>query len=119
MILKLVLCCRYYELKKEQKLNELQDKRSLSESQLQNCESRKQEISAEVAKSKALMQNQDNLRRNIEDNLNYRKTKAEVDKLTREIELLEDKVLKMGGLSTIEAELKRLSHEREKLLSEV
>lgn len=109
----------YYELKKEQKLNELQDKRSLSESQLQNCESRKQEISAEVAKSKALMQNQDNLRRNIEDNLNYRKTKADVDKLTCEIELLEDKVLKMGGLSTIEAELKRLSHEREKLLSEL
>ncbi|XP_070058038.1 DNA repair protein RAD50 isoform X2 [Nicotiana tomentosiformis] len=109
----------YYELKKEQKLNELQDKRSLSESQLQNCESRKQEISAEVAKSNALMQNQDSLRRNIEDNLNYRKTKAEVDKLTREIELLEDKVLKMGGLSTIEAELKKLSHEREKLLSEL
>lgn len=109
----------YYDLKKEQRLNELQDKRSLSESQLQNCESRKREIEAEVNKSKNLMGNQDSLRRNIEDNLNYRKTKAEVDKLTHEIELLEDKVLTLGGFSTVEAELKKLSHERERLLSEL
>lgn len=109
----------YYDLKKEQRLNELQDKRSLSESQLQNCESRKREIEAEVNKSTNLMGNQDSLRRNIEDNLNYRKTKAEVDKLTHEIELLEDKVLTLGGFSTVEAELKKLSHERERLLSEL
>ncbi|CAN4107174.1 unnamed protein product [Withania somnifera] len=109
----------YYDLKKEQRLNELQDKRSLSESQLQSCESRKREIEAEVNKSKNLMGNQDSLRRNIEDNLNYRKTKAEVDKLTHEIELVEDKVLTLGGFSTVEAELKKLSHERERLLSEL
>ncbi|XP_049402851.1 DNA repair protein RAD50 [Solanum stenotomum] len=109
----------YYDLKKEQRLNELQDKRSLSESQLQSCESRKDAILAEVKKSKDLMGNQDSLRRNIEDNLNYRKTKAEVDELTHEIELLEDKVLTLGGFSTVEAELKKLSHERERLLSEL
>lgn len=106
-------------MKKEQRLNELQDKRRLSESQLQSCESRKHEITAEVKKSKELMGNQDGLRRNIEDNLNYRKTKAEVDKLTHEIELLEDEVLTLGGFSTVEAELKKLSLERERLLSEV
>ncbi|KAF3616732.1 DNA repair protein RAD50 [Capsicum annuum] len=109
----------YYDLKKEQRLNELQDKRRLSESQLQSCESRKHEITAEVKKSKELMGNQDGLRRNIEDNLNYRKTKAEVDKLTHEIELLEDEVLTLGGFSTVEAELKKLSLERERLLSEL
>ncbi|PHU18373.1 DNA repair protein RAD50 [Capsicum chinense] len=109
----------YYDLKKEQRLNELQDKRRLSESQLQSCESRKHEITAEVKKSKELMGNQDGLRRNIEDNLNYRKTKAEVDKLTHEIELLEDEVLMLGGFSTVEAELKKLSLERERLLSEL
>lgn len=109
----------YYDLKKEQRLNEMQDKRSLSESQLQSCESRKDAILAEVKKSKDLMGNQDSLRRNIEDNLNYRKTKAEVDELTHEIELLEDKVLTLGGFSTVEAELKKLSHERERLLSEL
>ncbi|XP_059318334.1 DNA repair protein RAD50 isoform X1 [Lycium ferocissimum] len=109
----------YYDLKKEQRLNELQDKQSVSESQLLSCESRKNEVSAEVTKSKDLMRNQDHLRRNIEDNLNYRKTKAEVDELTHEIELLEDKVLTVGGFSTVEAELKKLSHERERLLSEL
>lgn len=109
----------YYDLKKEQRLNELQDKRSLSESQLQSCESRKDAILAEVKKSKDLMGNQDRLRRNIEDNLNYRKIKSEVDELTHEIELLEDKVLTLGGFSSVEAELKKLSHERERLLSEL
>lgn len=63
--------------------------------------------------------NEDNLRRNIEDNLDYRKTKADVDRLTREIESLEEKVLKIGRLASIEAEIVRLSQERERLLSEV
>lgn len=97
----------------------MQEKQSLSESQLQSCDSRKQEILAELNKSKDLMRNQDQLRRNIEDNLNYRKTKAEVDELTREIESLEERILKIGGLSTVEAELGKLSQERERLLSEV
>lgn len=65
------------------------------------------------------MRNQDQLKRNIEDNLNYRKTKADVDKLTIEIELLEERILKMGGVSTVEADLGKLSQERERLLSEV
>lgn len=97
----------------------MQEKQSLSESQLQSCDSRKEEILAELNKSKDLMRNQDQLRRNIEDNLNYRKTKAEVDKLTREIESLEERILKIGGVSTVEAELGKLSQERERLLSEV
>lgn len=65
------------------------------------------------------MRNQDQLRRNIEDNLNYRKTKAEVDELARDIESLEEQILKIGGVSTIEAEIGKLSQERERLLSEV
>lgn len=97
----------------------MQEKQSLSESQLQSCDVRKQEILAELNKSKDLMRNQDQLRRNIEDNLNYRKTKADVDELTHEIESLEDRILKIGGVSTIEAELRKLSQERERLLSEV
>lgn len=100
-------------------MKELQEKQAVSESQLQGCDQRKQEISEELTKSKDLMRNQDQLRRNIEDNLNYRKTKSEVDDLTCEIESLEDRILKIGGISTIEAELGKLSQERERLLSEV
>ncbi|KAL2332609.1 hypothetical protein Fmac_013822 [Flemingia macrophylla] len=108
----------YSDLKKGDRLKELQEKKSLSESQLQSCDTRKQEISAEQNKSKDLIRNQDQLKRNIEDNLNYRKTKAEVDELTHEIETLEENILKAGGISPVETELQKLKQERERLLSE-
>ncbi|KAL9332842.1 hypothetical protein ACSQ67_002452 [Phaseolus vulgaris] len=117
--MKIRLNREYSDLKKGDRLKELQEKNSLSQSQLQSCESRKQEILAELVKSKDLMQNQDQLRRKIDDNLNYRKTKAEVDELAHEIESLEENILKAGGLSTIETERQKLSHERERFLSEV
>lgn len=110
---------RYSDLKKGDRLKELQEKNSLSQSQRQSCDTRMQEISAELDKSKDLMQNQDQLRRKIDDNLNYRKTKAEVDELAHEIETLEENILKAGGISTIETECQKLSQERERLLSEV
>lgn len=65
------------------------------------------------------MRNQDQLKRNIDDNLNYRRTKAEVDELTREIETLEENVLTIGSMSSLEADLKRHLQEKEGLLSEV
>ncbi|KAK6279303.1 hypothetical protein POUND7_019570 [Theobroma cacao] len=108
----------YYNLNKGEKLKELLEQQSVMESQLLSCDARKQEISAELNKSKDLMRNQDQLRRNIEDNLNYRKTKAEVDKLTREIDLLQERALEIGGISKFEGELRKISEERERLLSE-
>ncbi|KAF7807691.1 DNA repair protein RAD50 [Senna tora] len=109
----------YNDLRKGDRLKELQEKKTLSESQLQSCDTRKKEILSELNKSKDLMRNQDQLKRNIEDNLNYRKTKAEVDDLAREIETLEERILKIGGVSTFQTELQKLSHERERLLSEL
>ncbi|GFY83903.1 DNA repair-recombination protein [Actinidia rufa] len=108
----------YSDSRKEERLKELQEKQTLSESELQSCDIRLQEILAELNKSKDLMRNQDQLRRNIDDNLNYRKTKADVDNLAQEIELLEERILKIGGVSTFEADLLKLSQERERLLSE-
>lgn len=109
----------YSDLKKGNKLKELQEKKSLSESQLRSCDTRKHEILAELNKSKDLVRDQDQLKRNIEDNLNYRKTKAEVDELAHEIETLEENILKAGGISKIETELHKLSQERERLRSEL
>jgi len=110
---------RYSDLKKGDRLKELQEKNSRSQTELESCDTRKKEISAELVKSKDLMQNQDQLRRKIDDNLNYRKTKAEVDELAHEIKTLEENILKAGGISTIETERQKLSQERERLLSEV
>ncbi|XP_044486625.1 DNA repair protein RAD50 isoform X2 [Mangifera indica] len=109
----------YYDLKKGDKLKELQEKKSSLELQLRNCDTRKQEILVDLNKSKDLMRNQDQLRRNIEDNLNYRKTKAEVDELSSEIESLEEEILKIGGVSAVESNLTKISQERERLLSEL
>jgi DNA repair protein RAD50 len=104
---------------KTDRLRELQEKKSLSESQLQSCETRMQNIIEELEKKKELMRNADPIRRRLDDNINYRKTKAKVDKLLSEIEILEESMLKVGVFDTIEKELQKLSKERERLLEEV
>lgn len=109
----------YNDSRKGERLKELQEKQTLSESELGNSDRRTQEIVAELDKSKELIQKQVEVKRNIEDNLNYRKTRDEIDKLTREVESLEEKMMKIGGVSTIEADLVKLSQERERLLSEL
>ncbi|EYU31506.1 hypothetical protein ABFS82_07G071500 [Erythranthe guttata] len=109
----------YDTYNKGEKLKALQEKQALSESKLRNCKTRMEELLKELDKSRDLSRNQAELRRNIEENLEYRKLKAQVDELTREIESLEDKVLKMGGVSKIEALLVKLSQERESLLTEL
>ncbi|KAM6544629.1 hypothetical protein CsatB_025365 [Cannabis sativa] len=109
----------FHDLKKGEKLKELQEKLSFSELELQKCEAKKQHILSELERNRDVIRSRDKLRRNIEDNLNYRKTKAEVDELTREIESLEANVLRVGGISTFESELVKLSRERERLLSEL
>uniref|UniRef100_A0A0A9AU83 DNA repair protein RAD50 n=1 Tax=Arundo donax TaxID=35708 RepID=A0A0A9AU83_ARUDO len=109
----------YLDSKRADKLNELQERHSLCQSQLQKCEARKEDISADLNKSKELLQSQGQLKRNIDDNLNYRKTKAEVDRLARDIESLEERVVSIGSLSTIEADLKQHAQERERLVSEL
>ncbi|KAF2613347.1 hypothetical protein F2Q70_00008239 [Brassica cretica] len=108
----------YNDLKKGERLNDIQEKQRAAESQLQSSESRRNEIVAELSKSKDLMRNQDQLRRNIEDNLNYRTTKAAVEVLTREIESLEEQILNFGGIPAVEAEIVKILQERERLLSE-
>ncbi|XP_020884073.1 DNA repair protein RAD50 [Arabidopsis lyrata subsp. lyrata] len=109
----------YHDLKKGERLNDIQEKQRLSESQLQSCEARKNELAGELNRNKDLMRNQDQLRRNIEDNLNYRTTKAKVEELTREIESLEEQILNIGGIPAVEAEIVKILRERERLLSEL
>lgn len=97
----------------------LQEKQTLLESELKSFETRRNELSEDLEKSRDLVRNQAELRRNIEQNLNYRKEKARLDELTREIESLEDSVREIGGVSKIESLLLKHSQERESLLTEV
>ncbi|KAK4435834.1 DNA repair protein [Sesamum alatum] len=109
----------YNNLNKGEKLKALQEKQTQSESELRSCQTRMNELLTELDKSRDLTRNQAELRRNIEENLEYRKLKDHVDQLTREIESLEESVLKIGGVSKIEALLLKLSQERESLLTEL
>ncbi|KAH9680397.1 DNA repair protein RAD50 [Citrus sinensis] len=110
---------RYYDLRKDERFKELQEKKSQSESEVKSCKIRTDEILVELDRFKDIVRNQDQIRRNIEDNLNYRETKAKVDKFASEIESLEERVLKIGGVSTFETELGKHLLERDRLLSEV
>ncbi|GKV28642.1 hypothetical protein SLEP1_g37667 [Rubroshorea leprosula] len=108
----------YNDSKKGERLKELQEQKSALQTEIQSCKTRREETSDEISKSNTLMGNQNKLRRNIVDNLNYRKIKAQVDALTWEIESLEDRMLKIGGISKFEGELKKLLQEKERLHSE-
>lgn len=109
----------YNELKKIERLNERQERKSKSESQLLNCDQRKQEIEATLVQKKTTMSQHEHVRRNIEDNIAYRKVKARVDELDHELELLEQRRVETGSTMVIESELLKLHQERDRLLSEL
>ncbi|KAL8227333.1 hypothetical protein R6Q57_017165 [Mikania cordata] len=102
-----------------EKLKDLEEKQALEKSKLQSYDNKKQELSDERNKTEDMVRNQDKVRRNIDDNLKYREVKAEVDVCTLEIEYLEERMLAIGDSSAIEADLGKLSKERERLLSEL
>ncbi|KAH6816239.1 DNA repair-recombination protein [Perilla frutescens var. frutescens] len=104
---------------KGDKLKALQEKQALSESEHTSYKTRMNELLKDLEKSRELSLNQTELRRNIEENLEYRKVKAKVAELTREIESLEASVLKIGGVPKIESLLLKHSQERESLLTEL
>ncbi|CAN1835319.1 DNA repair protein RAD50, partial [Linum perenne] len=109
----------YYDLKRGERLKEAQEKLATSESQLECCETMKGQHSNELAVLRGKVDQQDKCRRDIEDNINYRKTKADVELHTNEIESLENTVLQIGTLSKFEADLEKLLGERDRLLQEV
>lgn len=109
----------YDEIKKADRLKEVQSKKSQSESQFQNCEQRKKNISDELNSAQENKKNQELLRHNINDNIRYREAKARVDELTRELEVLEQRQLEIGSANIIESELKKLNQDKERLFAEL
>lgn len=99
-------------------MKELLKKQTQREVELRSCEPRIDELTEKMDEIRNLISSQAEVRRNIEENLEYRKMKAQVADLTQEIDSLEDSILKIGG-SKIESMLLKLSQERESLLTEV
>ncbi|GER39775.1 DNA repair protein RAD50 [Striga asiatica] len=108
-----------HDKNKDDKLKGLQEKQTQLEVELKSCDIRKNEISKEVEKSREVIQKQATLRRNIEDNLEYRKLKGQVEELTGEIDSLEERILQIGGVSNTEALHSKLNQERDSLLTEL
>ncbi|XP_051127899.1 DNA repair protein RAD50 [Andrographis paniculata] len=109
----------YDSQNKGERLRTLQEKQTATESEIQSCGMRMNELLKELEKSRDLIRKQSDLKRNIEENIEYRKLKSQVEQLTHEIESLEENVLKIGGVSKIEAVLRKLSQDRESLLTEL
>ncbi|GKA14218.1 DNA repair protein RAD50 [Tanacetum coccineum] len=102
-----------------EKLRDMEEKQSLEKSKLQSYNLKKQQLLAEVTKTSDLVSDQDKLKRDIEDNLQYREVRAKVNECARVIESLEERMLALGGVSANEADRQKLSKERERLLSEL
>ncbi|KAL1548104.1 DNA repair protein RAD50 isoform X1 [Salvia divinorum] len=106
-------------LNKGEELKALQAKQTVSRSNITKCQTRLNEIEEDLEKSKNLIRSQAEVRRNIQQNLDYREAKAQLDELTREIESLEDSVMNIGGVSKFESLLLKNSQERDSLLKEL
>jgi DNA repair protein RAD50 len=73
----------------------------------------------EYATLKGLIGNQAELKRKIDDNLQYRETRNKEEQMREQIEHLEQQLVSKGELSVLEAGLKRVLSELQSLLSEV
>lgn len=109
----------YVESRKELKLQESQERLVQLDAQRQQSEKRKSEVLAEVSRSRELLQSQAQVKRNIDDNIDYRKKKAEVEELAHQIEKNEEKIIQTGDLSALEADVKKAMDEKQALVSEL
>ena len=114
-----LLSVRYVDSKKEQRLQESMERLAMIDAQLKQSEKRKNEISAEVNKNRELLQSQAQIKRNIDDNIDYRKKKAEVEELAQQIENYEQNIIQTGDMSAVEVNLKKSMDEKQALVSEV
>jgi DNA repair protein RAD50 len=73
----------------------------------------------EYATLKGLIGNQAELKRKIDDNLQYRETRNKEEQMREQIEHLEQQLVSKGELLVLEAGLKRVLSELQSLLSEV
>ncbi|KAJ7547995.1 hypothetical protein O6H91_08G112800 [Diphasiastrum complanatum] len=104
---------------KIEKLKMVNDKLSQYSSQIKDLERRKDLLSSELSKSHELLRSQDQVKRNIDDNINYRKTLAEEKQLEREIEAIEEQAITIGELTTLEADLKKVLADKQTALNEL
>lgn len=112
-------CNRFWLTKKEQGLKELNERITCEEAERKVKVEKLKDLQAEVSKLNEVLRNQTELKRNIDDNLQYRLTVAKEQEVRANIESLEELLVGKGDLPSLEADLKRVMGELQSLLSEV
>eukprot|EP00897_Mesotaenium_endlicherianum_P009253 jgi/Mesen1/8356/ME000463S07798 len=103
---------------KDAKLRETADRMAASLAAQAVHEARIAELSSQLAESQVKIQNQSGVKRNLEDNLNYRATVREEQALAAQIARLQEQLVAYGDIPTLEKELRDLSLEVESSVAE-
>lgn len=110
---------RFSLSRKEEELGRLNEQIRRQEAEKSEKENVVKSLRDEVAKLASVVGNQTELKRKIDDNLQYRKYCRDEEEMIQKIEELEKQLADKGDLQTLEADLKRAMNDLQKLLSEV
>lgn len=105
--------------RKEEELGRLNEQIRRQEAEKSEKENVVKSLRDEVAKLASVVGNQTELKRKIDDNLQYRKYCRDEEEMIQKIEELEKQLADKGDLQTLEADLKRAMNDLQKLLSEL
>eukprot|EP00850_Spirogloea_muscicola_P018610 SM000172S03083 [mRNA] locus=s172:238718:247159:+ [translate_table: standard] len=108
----------YVAAGKEDRLKEITENLAQSQAQQQALEARLATKLEELGSNQDLLREQASVKRNIDDNINYRKTVMEEEKLAAQIEATQVQIVNIGDPNALESELKSLLQEKQGWLAD-
>lgn len=110
---------RFFLTRKEEDLGKLNEQIKRQEAEMAEKDRQVKSLRDEVARLASVVVNETELKRNIEDNLQYRKSLRDEEELIQTIEGLQAQLASKGQLHMLEADLRRANGDLQRLLSEV
>ncbi|KAG0587113.1 hypothetical protein KC19_2G141300 [Ceratodon purpureus] len=104
--------------RKEEEFGKLNEQIKRQKAELSEKELQVKNFRDDLTKVAGNLGRQTELKRNIDDNIQYRKLLEDEEEMTRTIEELEEQLASKGDLRTLEADLKRANVDLQRLLSE-
>lgn len=105
--------------RKEEEFGRLNEQINRLKAELSEKDRQVKSLRDDVAKVAGNLGHQTELKRNIDDNIQYRKLLRDEEEMTRTIEGLEEQLASKGDLHMLEADLKRAMADSQRLLSEL
>jgi len=110
---------RFSLARKEEDLRKLNEEINRQETKIAEKDREVKNLRDEIAKVAGLVGNRTEMKRNLEDNFQYRNSLREEKDMIEEIEGLQTELSSKGDLHMLEADLKRANGDLQRLLSEV